>query len=113
MWEAAGGEKKVHIEYGFRKVRLPWRRGAELTLVVICGFGQEPLLLLTNVKVKAMRRSVWAMVSWYLTQELVEEIIQFIKQSYRLEDMHVLDYQRLNNLTTLVLETTYFYASWR
>jgi hypothetical protein len=110
--EAAGGEKKVHIEYGFRKVRLPGRRDVELTLVVIRGFGEEPLMLLTNVAVRATRRSVWAVVSGYLTRWLVEETIRFIKQSYRLEDMRVLDYQRLKNLTVLVLATVYFCAAW-
>jgi len=109
---AAGGEKKTHIEYGFRKVRLPGRRGEELTLVVIRGFGEEPLLLLTNVEVRATRCSVWAVVSGYLTRWLVEETIRFIKQSYRLEDMRVLDYQRLKNLTVLALATAYFCASW-
>jgi hypothetical protein len=110
--EAAGGEKKTHIEYGFRKVRLPGRHDVELTLVVIQGFGEEPLLLLTNVEVRATRRSVWAVVSGYLTRWLVEETIRFIKQSYRLEDMRVLDYQRLKNLTALVLATAYFCAAW-
>lgn len=110
--EAAGGEKKTHIEYGFCKVRLPGRRKEELTLVVIRGFGKEPLLLLTNVAVRASRCSVWAVVSGYLTRWLVEETIRFIKQSYRLEDMRVLDYQRLKNLTVLVLATAYFCASW-
>lgn len=110
--EAAGAEKPTHIEYGFRKVRLPGRRGEELTLVVIRGFGEAPLLLLTNVAVRATRRSVWAVVSGYLTRWLVEETIRFIKQSYRLEDMRVLDYQRLQNLTVLVLATAYFCASW-
>jgi hypothetical protein len=110
--EAAGGEKKVHIEYGFRRVRLPGRRGEVLTLVVIRGFGQQPLMLLSNVGVRATRRSVWSVVSGYLTRWLVEETIRFIKQSYRLEDMRVLDYQRLKNLTALVLATAYFCAGW-
>lgn len=110
--EAAGGEKKVHLEYGFRKVRLPGRRDVELTLVVIRGFGEKPLMLLTNVEVRATRRSVWGVVSGYLTRWLVEETIRFIKQSYRLEDMRVLDYERLKNLTVLVLATAYFCASW-
>jgi hypothetical protein len=110
--EAAGGEKKCHIEYGFRHVKLPGQPDVELTLVVVKGFGQEPLLLLTNVAVKATRRSLWQIVSGYLTRWLVEETIRFIKQSYRLEDMRVLDYQRLRNLAALVLAAAYFAAVW-
>jgi hypothetical protein len=33
--EAGGGEKKLHLEYGFRRVRLPGQRGVELTVVVV------------------------------------------------------------------------------
>jgi hypothetical protein len=110
--ESAGGEKKVHLEYGFRRVRLPGRRDVELTLVVVKGFGQEPLLLLTNVAVKATRRSLWWVVRGYLTRWLVEETIRFIKQSYRLEDLRVLDYERLRNLAALVMAAAYFAAVW-
>jgi len=110
--ESAGGEKKVHLEYGLVRVRLPGRRDVELTLVVVKGFGQEPLLLLTNVAVKATRRSVWWVVSGYLTRWLVEETIRFIKQSYQLEDVRVLDYERLRNLAALVMAAAYFAAVW-
>ena len=110
--EAAGGEKRVHLEYGFRRVRLPGRRDVELTLVVVKGFGQQPLLLLTNVEVKATRRSLWWIVGGYLTRWLVEETIRFIKQSYRLEDLRVLDYERLRNLAALVMAAAYFAAVW-
>ena len=34
----------------------------------------------------------------YLTRWSVEETMRFIKQSYRLEDLWVLDYERLRNL---------------
>jgi len=110
--EAAGGEKKVHLEYGFRRVKLPGRRNVELTLVVVRGFGEQPLLLLTNVAVKNSRRALWQIVGGYLTRWLVEETIRFIKQSYRLEDLRVLDYERLRNLTALVLAAAYFAAVW-
>jgi len=110
--EAAGGEKKVHLEYGFRRVRLPGQREVELTLVVVKGFGREPLLLLTNLRVKSTRRSVWWILRGYLSRWLVEETIRFIKQSYRLEDLRVLDYERLRNLAALVMAAAYFAAVW-
>ena len=100
------------MEYGFGRVRLPGRRDVELTLVVVKGFGQVPLLLLTNVTVKGTRRSVWNIVQGYLTRWLMEETIRFIKQSYRLEDLRVLDYERLRNLAALVMAAAYFAAVW-
>jgi hypothetical protein len=110
--EASGGEKKVFLQYGFRPVRLGRWPQAQLTLVVVKGFGQEPLMLLTNTPVKATRASVWRIVSGYLTRWLVEETIRFLKQSYRLEDLRVLTYERLRNLVTLVMATAYFSAAW-
>jgi len=51
-------------------------------------------------------------VRGYLTRWLVEETIRFIKQSYRLEDLRVLDYERLRNLAALVMAAAYFAAVW-
>jgi|SRR5262252_2217213 len=110
--ESGGGEKKVHLQYGFRAVKLPHYSHQSLTLVVVSGFGQEPLLLLTNLTVKATRRSVWRVVQGYLSRWLVEETIRFIKQSYQLEDLRVLHYERLRNLAALVMASAYFAAAW-
>jgi len=109
--EEKGREKTYHIEYGFRPVRMPGRR-EQLYLVVVKGIGEEPLLFLTNVDVKKNRRSVWFIVSSYFTRWLIEEVIRFLKQSYRLEDMRVLNYERLRNLVALVLAAAYFSAAW-
>lgn len=109
--EEKGGEKVYHIEYGFRPVKLPERK-EQLYLVVVKGFGEEPMLLLTNVSVKKSRKQLWFVVRGYLTRWLVEETIRFIKQSYHLEDMRVLDYERLRNLVTLVLAAVCFSAVW-
>ena len=44
----------------------------------------------------------------YLSRWRVEETIRFIKQSYRLENIRVLKYERLRNLMMLVLVTADF-----
>lgn len=69
-------------------------------------------LLLTNVAVKPTRCSLRWVVSSHLTRRLVEETIRFIKQSYQLGDLRVLDYERLRNLTALVIAAAYFAAVW-
>lgn len=109
--EERGREQSYHLEYGFRPVKLPGRSG-RLNLVVVWGLGHEPLLLLTNVEVTPSRKRVWFIVQSYLTRWLVEETIRFIKQSYRLEDLRVLNYERLRNLVALVLAAVYFSAVW-
>jgi len=109
--EEKGQEKAYRIEYGFREVQLPGR-SEQLYLVVVRGFGEEPMMLLTNVRVTKNRTRLWFIVRGYVSRWLVEETIRFIKQSYRLEDIRVLDYERLRNLVALVLAAAYFSAVW-
>jgi Transposase DDE domain len=105
------GEKAYQLEYGFWRVRLP-NRTDDLALVVVRGFGETPLMLLTNVAVTPSRASLWAIVKGYLGRWMVEETIRFIKQSYRLEEIRVLKYERLQNLVALVAAAAYFAAVW-
>jgi hypothetical protein len=109
--EESGGEKSLQLEYGFRPVRLP-ERNEQLCLIVVRGFGAEPLMILTNVEVTGSRSSLWFIVEGYLTRWLIEETIRFVKQSYHLEDIRVLDYDRLRNLVALVLAAVYFSSVW-
>ncbi|MFO1490250.1 MAG: transposase [Kiritimatiellia bacterium] len=70
------------------------------------------MMILTNVEVGTGRKSQWRIVQAYLSRWMVEETIRFIKQSYHLEDLRVLDYDRLRNLVALVLAVAYFTAVW-
>ena len=54
----AGQEKVYKLGYGAEPVRLPGRE-EKLWLVVVAGFGQEPLLLLTNLNVARDSESLW------------------------------------------------------
>ena len=54
--ETCEGEKVYRLEFGAREVRLP-ECNQPLTLVVVKGFGAEPLMLLTNVEVSKSRKS--------------------------------------------------------
>jgi hypothetical protein len=109
--EERGREVRLQLKYGFRPVRLPGRP-EPLFLIVVQGFGEDPLMLLTNVAVQPTRKSLWFIVQAYLARWLVEETIRFIKQSYHLEDLRVLSYERLKNLVALVLAAVYFSAVW-
>jgi len=107
--EEAGQERLVHLACGLRKVRLPDRR-EELTLVVVKGFGEEPLMILTNLPVRRSRKSIWHVVQSYITRWRIEDVIRFVKQSYRLEDIRCLTYRRLQALMVLVTAAAYFAA---
>jgi hypothetical protein len=68
------------------------------------------MMLLTNLAVKRSRKSVWHVVAAYLTRWRIEETIRFIKQSYRLEDIRVLRYVRLQNMMAILMAVVYFTA---
>jgi len=104
-----GKEKVYSLSYGYRPVRLPGRE-EQLYLVVVAGLGRKPLLLLTNLPMRKNRRVLWEVVEAYFSRWRVEDTIRFVKQSYRLEDIRVLTYRRLQNLVALVLAASYFAA---
>ena len=107
-----GKEKTYDLRYGVEPIRLVGRP-EKLFLVVVAGFGAEPMLLLTNVLEQARgSQSLWWIVQIYLTRWKIEETFRFIKQSYNREDIRVMKYQRLKNLVVLVTAAAYFAATF-
>ena len=104
--ETKEGEKVYHLDFGSCVVRFPGF-DQKLFLVVVKGFGNKPMMLLT-MPIKKSRKTVWRVVESYLARWRVEETIRFIKQSYQLEDIRLLTYERLRNMATLVMTTAYF-----
>lgn len=84
------------------KVKIP-RIDANLFLVVIKGFGDEPMLLLTNVD-----KNPVMILEMYLTRWKVEESIRFLKQEYNLKDIRVRNYFSLKNTVALLLAVFHF-----
>jgi hypothetical protein len=105
--EESDQERPLRLEVGYRKVRLPGRMEL-LTLVVVKGFGAEPLMLLTDLSIKRSRKSLWHVVAAYMSRWRVEETIRFLKQSYQLEDIRLRTYVRLQNMMALVIAVAYF-----
>ncbi|MBE0448307.1 MAG: hypothetical protein IBX64_09470 [Actinobacteria bacterium] len=104
-----GKERVLHLDFGFSKVRFPGR-DEPLSLLVVRGFGQEPMMLLTTEPLNRSHQVLWRLVQAYMRRWAIEESIRFIKQSYELEDVRVLGYRSLQNLMPLVLAATYFAA---
>ncbi len=105
-----GREKAYFIQFGFCPVRLPEHPDKPLWLVVAKGFGAKPLMLLTTEPMSRNRKVLWWIVQAYLTRWRVEDTIRFIKQSYNVEDIRVLTYERLKNMAALVLAAAFFTA---
>ncbi len=108
--QQTGEEEKIYdLRFGATPVRFP---GVDrpLMLVVVEGFGRRPLMLLTTLPVRRSYKSVWRVLESYLARWRVEETIRFIKQSYQLEDIRLLLYERLRTMVTLVMAVAYFAA---
>jgi hypothetical protein len=104
-----GKEQHYTVRFGFRRVRLP-EREEPLYLLVLHGFGQEPLMLLCTEPMRDSFKGLWHWVQAYLKRWAIEETIRYVKTSYELENVRVLNYQGLQNLMPLVLAVMYFSA---
>jgi len=97
-----GQEKSYALRYGAAPIRR-LGRDEQLWLVVIAGFGEQPILLVTNLKLRARdSESVCWAARIYGTRWKIAETFRFVKQSYNLEDIRVMKYRRLKNLVVLV-----------
>jgi hypothetical protein len=104
-----GKEHLFNLRYGFMQVYLPELKNP-LNMVVIKGFGNKPMMLLTSLKVTLNEKDLWFIISSYLKRWSIEETIRFIKQTYDLENIRVLRYVRLKNMMALLLAVFYFVA---
>jgi len=107
-----GAERRVTIEFGVVPVRLPDIPGRLLHMVVVRGFGQKPMMLLTTLAKTTTREALWQVVEGYITRWRVEDTIRHVKQSYNLEDMRLFKYGKIKALAAVVLATIYFSMAW-
>ena len=102
-------EEILELSYGFCRVRLP-ERTEPLFLLVINGFGEEPLMLLTTEPLRSSHRCLWYWVRAYIKRWSIEETIRYVKTCYDLENVRVLNYAGLQNLMPLLLAVLFFAA---
>ena len=85
-----GEEKTYQLHYGAEPIHLVGRP-EPLWLVIVAGFGEQPILLVTNLKLRARdSESLWWAAQIYWTRWKIEETFRFVKQSYNLEDIRVM-----------------------
>jgi hypothetical protein len=77
--------------------------GVKISLVIIRGFSNEPMMLITNVD-----KSAQEILEIYLTRWKCEESFRFLKHEYHLEDVRVRRYKGLRNTVALVHAVFYF-----
>lgn len=104
-----GKEEFMHLSFGAISVALPDDPSNWYTLVIIKGFGKQPMLLLTNKQVNIRNsKELWRIVEIYLTRWKCDECYRYIKQSYNLEDVRVMSYNSIRNIVAIVHTIAYF-----
>lgn len=89
--------KRLECKISLIPVSLPKYPSKALNLVVVYGFGKEPMLLMTNLKSDDTRLAT-AITKVYLMRWRIEEHFRFKKQQYDFEDFRV---RSLNSIRTL------------
>lgn len=89
--------KKVNCKMSMIPISLPLAPKKELTLVVIHGFGQTPMMLISNLK-STDDRLPKVVTKVYLMRWKIEEYYRFKKQQFGFEDFRV---QSLNSIRAL------------
>jgi len=103
-----GKEEKHHISYGYVQVRLPEKQTVPLYMLVVKGFGEKPMMLLTTLPLRRNRRVLKQILQSYIKRWSIEETIRYLKQSYDFENVRVLTYVRLKNMAAILLAAIYF-----
>ena len=112
----------MQISFGAIPVRLPMHPEKELHMVVVKGFGEDPMMLLTSLPVNGSFESTWRIVEGCLTRWRIEETIRFVKQAYGFENIRALSYRGIRNMASIVLAAfgclaplgcpAYFASAW-
>ena len=105
-----GKETVINIEFGIGQVAIYGKDDRWYYAVVIKGFGDHPMVLLTNLtQVNTFEsKSIYKIVEIYLTRWKCDECYRYIKQSYHLEDLRVRSYAAIRNITVIVNAIAYF-----
>jgi hypothetical protein len=104
-----GKETVINITFGITKVALPDYPNQWFYAVVIKGFSQHPMVLITNLEMNIKEsKAIYYAVEVYLTRWKCDECYRYIKQSYNLEDVRVRSYIAIRNTVAMVHAIAYF-----
>ena len=90
--------KTIHCKMSFIPIKLCEFPTKDMVLVVVYGFGKEPMLLLTNLKMQEKKKLCHIVTKVYLMRWRIEEYFKFKKQQFELEDLRVMSLQSIRNL---------------
>lgn len=90
--------KKIECKISYIPVQLCEFPNKTLVLVVVYGFGAQPMLLLTNLDLSEKKKLCMIATKVYLMRWRIEEYFKFKKQQFELEDLRVMSLQSIRNL---------------
>src|SRR5699024_6673532 len=82
-------------------VEIPSLKGKKLTMVVVYGYGKEPMVLLTNKRIRK-KDEVLSVLKAYITRWRIEEMFRVQKQEFDLENIRVRKLRSLKKMFLLV-----------
>lgn len=88
-------------------VEIPSLKGKKLTMIVVYGYGKDPMVLLTSKHVK-QKDDVLSILKAYILRWRIEEMFRVQKQEFQLESICVRTLNRLNRLLLFVSLMTTF-----
>ncbi|WP_315817967.1 transposase [Paraflavitalea speifideaquila] len=104
-----GRETVLNIKFGVTRVAIFDQPEKWYNAVVIIGFGEEPMILITNRQINTREsKAIYRIVEIYLTRWKCEECYRYIKQSYNLEDVRGRRYNAIRNITAIINAIAYF-----
>ena len=93
--------KQVDVKISIISIQLPKYKNVELQLVVVYGFGEEPMLLITNLSSDDKRIGI-SVCKAYLMRWRIEEYFKFKKQKFDYENLRVRSLQSIRTLDLLL-----------
>jgi len=82
-------------------VELPSLKGKKLTMVIVYGYGKEPMVLLTNKRIRK-KDEVLSILKAYILRWRIEEMFRVQKQEFDLENIRIRTLPRLKRMFLFV-----------
>ncbi|HAJ4038394.1 transposase [Oceanobacillus sp. FSL K6-0118] len=82
-------------------VEIPSLKGKKFTMIVVYGYGKEPMVLLTNKRIQK-KAEVISVLKAYITRWRIEEMFRVQKQEFELENIRVRTLPRLKRMFLLL-----------
>lgn len=93
--------KEYNLKVSHIKVELPVLKGTPLNMIVVYGYGEKPMKLLTNHAVKS-KEDVLRILKGYITRWRIEELFRVQKEEFHLEKTRTMTLSSMRILYTIM-----------